>query len=138
MNETNEEVIQKLKLSIHDYFMGFIKQKFKNSLANGKEAELSSHIMQFLDAQIDTGNSIIVKDDITNILNSVLELDSFNSSDSQSKISYCFPSVTDIKIEDGEAVFLTEKQDSPFDGMKEVSYYLYVSPDYYTNNIRKN
>jgi len=135
MSETNEEVIQKLKESIHDYYMGFVKQKFKNLLANGKEAEISNQILQFLDAQIDTGNSTIVKDDIIGILNSVLGTDSFNASLEQSLIPYCFPSVADIKIENGGAAYLTEKIQTPFDGIKENSYYLYVSPDYYNDNI---
>lgn len=34
MFETNEEISLKLKQAIHDYYMGFIKQKFKASIAN--------------------------------------------------------------------------------------------------------
>lgn len=136
MNETNEEMVQKLKLSIHDYYMGFIKQKFWNLLANGKEAEISNQIMQFLDAQIDTGNSVIVKDDIIRILNSVLEADENNYNFEKERILYCFPTECNIKIENGEAVYLTEKIQSPFYGIKEKSCYLYVSPDFYNTNIR--
>lgn len=134
MNETNEEITQKLKESILDYYMGFVKQKFKNSLANGKETEISNQIMQFLDAQIDTGNSLIVKEDIIRILSSVLDS---ASNLEQSQILYCFPNTSNIRIEAGEAAFLTEKFDDPLNGSKENSYYLYVSPDYYNNNIRK-
>lgn len=139
MNETNEEVIQKLKQSIHDYYMGYIKQKLKYLLANGKEAEISNQIMQFLDAQIDTGNSIIVKDDIIRILNSVLFDDDCNISNyevEKSRIPYCFPSTSDITIEKGEAAYVNEKYETPFNGIEEKSYYLYVSPDYYSNTIR--
>lgn len=137
MNETNEEITQKLKGSIHDYYMGFIKQKFKNSLANGKENEISNQIMQFLDAQIDTGNSTIIKEDMIRILTSVLQADNCSSID-ESRIPYCFPSVCDVKIENSEAAFLTEKFNTPLNGSQETSYYLYVSPNYYNNNIRKN
>lgn len=134
MFETNEEVIQKLKQAICDYYMGYIKQKINS----GKENEISNQIMQFLDAQMDTGNSNISKDDITRILLSVLFEDNPNPSEEEiehAKIPYCFPTVSDIKIEDDSAAYLTEKHDTLFNGLEEKSCYLYVSPDYYSNNI---
>lgn len=134
MLETNEEIIQKLKHSICDYYMGYIKQKIKF----GKENDILNQIMQFLDAQMDTGNSTISKEDINRILISVIFEDNPNPSDEEiekSKIPYCFPSVSEIKIEDGEAVYLTEKHDTLFNGIEEKSCYLYVAPDYYNKNI---
>ena len=40
MFETNEEVIQKLKQAICDYYMGYIKQKINS----GKENEISTNL----------------------------------------------------------------------------------------------
>jgi len=134
MFETNEEMVQKLKQTICDYYMGYVKQKING----GKENEISNQIMQFLDAQMDTGNSTIHKEDITRILVSVLFEDNPNPSDEEiehSKIPYCFPSVSEIKIEDGGAAYLTEKRETLFNGIEEKSCYLYVSPDYYNKNI---
>lgn len=139
MFETNEEIAEKLKSTIHDYYMGYIKQKLRSSLANGKEAEISNQIMQFLDAQIDTGNSYITKDDITRILTSILAdgfSESFHAELDEKRISHCFPKIADIKIEDGKAVFLKEVFDTPLHGADEKSCYLFVSPDFYDANIR--
>lgn len=139
MVETNDEISNKLKISIHDYYMGYIKQKLKYMLANGKENEISDQIIQFLDAQIDTGNSIIIKDDIVRILNSVILEEDFIPFDLESKqnnISHCFPNVSEITIENGEAAYLVEKFQTPFSGIEEKSYYLYVSPKFYDENIR--
>lgn len=139
MVETNEEISNKLKQAIHDHYMVYIKQKLKFLLANGRENEISNHIMQFLDAQIDTGNFIIVKDDIIRILNSVLLEEDFASSNiesEQNRISYCFPSTSEITIENGEAAYLVEKFQTPFNGIEEKSYYLYVSPRFYEENIK--
>lgn len=139
MFETNEEIIQKLKLAIHDYYMGHIKHKLKFLLVNDKENEISSHIMQFLDAQIDTGNYIIVKDDIVKILNSVF-FDSTFASDTftidKERITFAFPYSADITIEDGRAALLTEKFQTPFNGIEEKSYYLYIAPEFYDKNIK--
>lgn len=136
MVETNEEVIQKLKQSICDYYMGHIKQKLKTSHINGKENEVSNQIMQFLDAQIDTSNSTICKEDIIRILFSVIFDDNTpNEEINQAKISHCFPDVATITIEDKKAVYVTEKSNTLFYGIEEKSYYLYVSPDYYNKNI---
>lgn len=138
MLETNEEVTEKLKSAICDYYMGYIKQKLRASLADSKEAEISNQIMQFLDAQIYTGNSTITKDDISRILSSILTdgfSESFHSDFEEKRISYCFPDVADIKIEDGNAAYLKEVFTSPTRGTTEKSCYLYVSPDYYNNNI---
>lgn len=134
MFETNEEIVQKLKQTICDYYMGYIKQKING----GKENEISNQIMQFLDAQMDTGNSTINKEDIIRILMAVLFEDNPNPSDEEiehSRIPYCFPSVSEIKIEDGGAAYLTEKHETLFNGIEEKSCYLYVSPDYYNKNI---
>lgn len=139
MFETNEEIAEKLKSTIHDYYMGYIKQKLRTSLANGKETEISNQIMQFLDAQIDTGNSSITKEDISRILTSILAdgySDSFHAELEEKRISYCFPKVANIKIEDGKAVFLKEVFESPLNGTNEKSCYLYISPDFYNDNIR--
>lgn len=139
MFETNEEIAERLKNTIHDYYMGYIKQKLRTSLANGKETEISNQIMQFLDAQIDTGNSNITKEDISRILTSILAdgySDSFHAEIEEKRISYCFPKIADIKIEDGKAVFLKEVFDSPLYGTNEKSCYLYVSPDFYNTNMR--
>lgn len=139
MFETNEEIAERLKNTIHDYYMGYIKQKLRTSLANGKETEISNQIMQFLDAQIDTGNSNITKEDISRILTSILAdgySDSFHAEIEEKRISYCFPKIADIKIEDGKAVFLKEIFDTPLHGTDEKSCYLYVSPDFYDTNIR--
>lgn len=134
MAQTNEEVISKLKQSICNYYMGIFKQKLKYLLANGKENEISSQIMQFLDAQIDTGNNSIVRDDIIKIALASLVDDS--SSISESRICHSLPDVSDISIEDGgEAALLTEKVNTLFNGIEENSCYLYVSPDFYTKNI---
>lgn len=137
MMETNEEITIRLKQSIHDYYMGYIKQKLKAFLINGKEIEISNKIMQFLDAQIDTENGIIVKDNIVNILNSVL-LDNITNNGilNEEYIANCFPNVADITIEDSSAVYLEEKTQTLFNGLDEKSYYLYVSPEYYDKNIK--
>lgn len=140
MIETNEEICNKLKMSIHDYYMGHIRQKLNHLLGNGKENEISNQIMQFLNIQIDTGNTVITKDNIVRILNSVLiegDADSHNIEFVQTNISYCLPDIADIKIEDEGAVYLTERIQTPFNGIEEKSYYLYISPEYYNNNIRK-
>lgn len=137
MLETNEEITQKLKQSIHDYYMSHVKQKLNFLLVNGKESEISNQIMQFLDAQIDTGNSLIVKDDIIRILNSVLLEDSFGDNTAlETRISHCFPNVADITIDQAQAVYLAEKLQTPFNGTIESSYYLYVAPEYYDKNIQ--
>ena len=138
MNDTNEEMVQKLKASISDYYMGHIKQKLSFILAGGKENEINSQIMEFLDAQIDTNNSIITKDDIIRILNSsIVEdySDSFSSELEKTRIAYCFPNVATVNIECGQAALVTEKVQTPLNGMQEKSFYLYISPEYYTNNI---
>lgn len=136
MVETNEEIIQKLKQSICDYYMGFVRQKLKTSHINGKENEINNQIMQFLEAQIDTSNSTICKDDIVNILVSVVSDDNtFDMDLHRTKISNCFPDISTITIENGEATYVTEKQNTLFNGIEENSYYLYVSPDYYNKNI---
>ncbi len=139
MFETNEEIIQKLKVAIHDYYMGYIKHKLKYLFVDGKENEISSHIMQFLDAQIDTGNFLIAKDDIVRILNSIF-FDSDFASDSfnfdKERISYAFPYSADITIEDGKAAFLVEKFQTPFNGIEEKSCYLYIAPEFYDKNIK--
>ena len=62
MMETNEKIAQNLKQSISDYYMGYIKQKLQYLLANGKESDINEQIMQFLDAQMDTGNNFICKE----------------------------------------------------------------------------
>lgn len=139
MFETNDEIIQKLKISIHDYYMGHIKHKLKFLLTNDKESEISSHIMQFLDAQIDTGNYIIVKDDIVRILNSVFFDSDFASDTSnvnKERITFALPYSADITIEDGRAALLTEKFQTPFNGIEEKSYYLYIAPEFYDKNIK--
>lgn len=102
MFETNEEVSQNLKQSILDYYMGHIKHKLKSLITNDIEDEISSNIIQFLDAQIDTGNSLIVKDDIIKILNSVLIDSDFalnNNDFEQSRIEHCLPSSSNITID---------------------------------------
>lgn len=139
MFETNEEVSQKLKLAIHDYYMRHIKHKLKYLLVDDKENEISSHIMQFLDAQIDTGNFLIAKDDIVRILNSVFfdnDFASDNSNIDKERISFTFPYSADITIEDGRAALLTEKFQTPFNGIEEKSYYLYIAPEFYDKNIK--
>lgn len=106
----------------------------------GKESEISSQIMQFLDAQLDTGNSNICKEDIARILNSILVddfSDSFHSAFDEKRIAYCFPEICDIKIESGNAALLFEKVSSPIYGSQERSAYLFVSPDFYNDNIIK-
>ena len=95
MFETNEEISQNLKQSILDYYMGHIKHKLKSLITSEIENDISSNIIQFLDAQIDTGNSLIVKDDIIKILNSVLS----DSHLGQSRIEHCLPSSSDITID---------------------------------------
>ena len=140
MYETNEEICQKLKTAIHDHYMGYIRPKLNYLFSNNTESEISNQIMQFLDAQIDTENSIITKDDITRILNSVLidEEDNFsNTTLKQSRISHCFPIIATVSIENGEAAFLLEQTQTLFNGIEEKSYYLYMSPNYYSNNIRR-
>jgi hypothetical protein len=90
-------------------------------LVIGKESEISNQIMQFLDAQLDTGNSNICKDDITRILTSVLVddfSDTFHQELDERRISYAFPEVCDIKIENGNAVLLFEKNSSPITGSR--------------------
>lgn len=136
MNYTNEEVVQRLKEAILDCYMSYIKQGFKFLLANGLESEISNQIMQFLDAQIDTGNSTIIKDDIIRILENVLtnEFSNFN----KERLNYCFPSVLDVKIEENKAAFVTQKASTPFNGFEEKTYYLYIAPDFYNDKIRKN
>lgn len=102
MFETNEEVNQNLKQSILDYYMGHIKHKLKSLITNEIENEISSNIIQFLDAQIDTGNSLIVKEDIIKILNSVLIDSNFtlnNSNFEQSRIEHCLPDSSTITID---------------------------------------
>ena len=139
MFETNDEIIQKLKVAIHDYYMGHIKHKLKSLLINDKESEISSHIMQFLDAQIDTGNFIIVKDDIVRILNSVFfdsDFASESSNTDKERIAFTFPYSADITIEDGRAALLNEKFQTPFNGIEEKSYYLYIAPEFYDKNIK--
>lgn len=128
----------KLKQSISDYYMGHIKQKLQHLLANGKETDINEQIMQFLDAQMDTGNNFICKDDIIRILNTVLVDENENPYDAElakTKINYCFPKVADIKIENNSAAYLVEKFESPFNGIEEKSCYLYISPEYYEGNI---
>ncbi len=137
MNETNEEVIQKLKQAICDYFMGYVKQKLKFLLVNGKEDEIVSLIMQFLDAQFDTQNFVINKENIIGILNSILLEGNPNSQLEETHIANCFPTTIEIYIEDGLAAFLTEVQTTPLNETLEKSYYLYVAPDYYSEVIRK-
>ena len=137
MLETNEEISQKLKQAICDYYMGYVKQKFKYLLANGKENEIASQIMQFLDIQIDTRNFNINKEDMIRILNSVLIEDSASSDFDTFHILHCFPTVADVHIEDGHAAYLVEKSETPFSGIEEKTCYLYMSPEYYNNNIRK-
>ena len=139
MIETNEEIIQKLKQAICDYYMGYVKQNLKSTLINGKESEITNQIMQFLDAQIDIGNSKIVRDDIIKILNSILldeEFETSNTNFEHGYISYSIPAVTDITIEDGSAAYLVEKTQTPFNGIEEKSCYLYVSPEYYDTHIQ--
>ena len=92
--------------------MGHIKQKLQYLLANGKESDINNQIMQFLDAQMDTGNNTICKDDIVRILNTVLVDENENPHEAElarTKINYCFPKVADIKIENNSAVYLLEK-----------------------------
>lgn len=101
MNDTNEEVFQKLKQAICDYYMGHVKQKLNNLLQNGKENEISNQIMQFLDTQLYSGNFSINRDDIVRILDTVLledYSDSFNSELEKTRISYSLPNVADIII----------------------------------------
>lgn len=138
MNDTNEEMTQKLKASICDYYMGHIKQKLSFLIAGGKENEISNQIMEFLDAQIDTNNSVITKDDIIRILtSSIVEdySDSFSSELEKNRISYCFPNVATVNIDCGQAAYITIQVQTPLDGIYETSYYLYMSPEYYKNNI---
>lgn len=141
MLETNEEICQKLKQAILDYYMGYIKQKLRYLLVDGKESEISNHIIQFLDAQIDTGNPTILKEDIIKILNSVLLEDSYDFSSSnltnQNRIAHCFPEISEIAIESDGAVYLTEKLQTPFDGIEERSCFLYLSSAYYEKNIQE-
>jgi len=118
--------------------MGHIKQKLQYLLANGKESDINNQIMQFLDAQMDTGNNTICKDDIVRILNTVLVDENENPHEAElarTKINYCFPKVADIKIENNSAVYLLEKHENPFNGIEENSCYLYISPEYYQGNI---
>ncbi len=102
MNDTNEEVFQKINQTICDYYMGHIKQKLNSLLQNGKENEISNQIKQFLDSQIYSGNFSINRDDIVRILDSVLledYSDSFNSELEQTRISYSLPNVATIDID---------------------------------------
>lgn len=131
-----KKLLGKLKQAICDYYMSYVKQKFSNLLANGREAELNEQIMQFLDAQLTTGNNHISKDDIVRILSSVLTENNYSDSYlEQGTLPYCFPNTSDVIIEDGNAALLTEKHETPFNGIVEKSYYLYVSPNYYNGNI---
>ena len=137
MMETNEEIVQKLKQSIHDYYMGYIKQKLNYLLVKGQEAEISCQIMQFIEAQIDTGAKTIVKENIINILNSILlENNSCNNNLLENRISYCFPDAATVTIEESQVAFLEEKFQTPFNGLEEKAYYLYISPEYYDKNIK--
>lgn len=141
MLETNEEICEKLKQAILDYYMGYIKQKLRCLLVDEKESEISNHIMQFLDAQIDTGNPTILKEDIVKILNSILLEDSSNYSSfnltNQNRISHCFPEISEISIESEGAVYLTEKLQTPFNGIEERSCFLYLSSQYYEKTIQE-
>lgn len=102
MNDTNEEVFQKLKQAVCDYYMGYVKQKLSNLLVGSKENELENQILQFLDTVGFTGNSVITRDAIIRILENVLledYSDSFNSELEKIRISYTFPNVATVNIE---------------------------------------
>ncbi len=134
--EANEEITQKLKSSICNYFMGYIKQKLNYLFTNEQDTEIVSQITQFLDAQIDTQNFNITRDDIIKILYSILLDENENQEILKSQIDASLPLISDIVIESNSAAYVTEKQESPFGEINENTYYLYVSPEYYQNNIQ--
>ena len=139
MEETNE-ISQGLKQVIHDYYMGYIKEKFSFFGEEGQEEKISSEIMQLIDSKIAEGNSSIDKDEITQILRTVMR-DDFNdpmiARMRRDRISETFPDTATITIEEGQTAHLEELKKRLFGENDSKVGYLYVGNEYYDSHIQE-
>ena len=139
MEETNE-VSQALKQAIHDYYMGYIKEKFNFWREDGQEDRISNFIMQLIDRKIEERNSTIDKSEVTQILRAVMRDDTDDrmlSRMREDNINSTFPSVATITIEEGQTANLQEVKEQ-FLREKEIkSEYLFVADEYYNSHIQE-
>ena len=139
MEETNE-VSQALKQAIHDYYMGYIQEKFNFGREDGQEDRISNFIMQLIDRKIEERNSTIDKSEVTQILRAVMRDDTDNrmlSRIREDNINSTFPSVANVTIEEGQTANLQEVKKS-FMREKEVrTEYLFVADEYYNSHIQE-
>lgn len=139
MEETNE-VSQALKQAIHDYYMGYIKEKFNFWREDGQEDRISNFIMELASRKIEEGNSIIDKSEVTQILRAVMHDDTDDrmlSSMREDNINSTFPSVATITIEEGQTANLQEVKEKIWGEKETREEYLFVSDEYYNSHIQE-
>lgn len=138
MEETNE-VSQGLKQAIHDYYMGYIREKH-TFLEEGQEENISNAIMQLVERKIADGNSSIDKNEIMQILRTSMQ-DRFNdpmlSRMRQDRINETFPDTATITIEEGQTAHLEEIKKKLFGENESKIGYLYVAEQYYDSHIQQ-
>lgn len=121
--EGKNEVSHALKQAIHDYYMGYIREKFNFWREDGKEDRISNFIMQLIDKKIEEGNSTINKNEITQVLRTVMRDDMDDPmffKMRENNINSTFPSVANVTIEEGQAANLQEVKEQ-FLREKEIS-----------------
>ena len=139
MEETNE-VSQALKQAIHDYYMGYIKEKFNFWREDGQEDRISNFIMELASRKIEEGNSIIDKSEVTQILRAVMHDDTDDrtlSSMREDNINSTFPSVATITIEEGQTAKLQEVKEKIWGEKETREEYLFVSDEYYNSHTQE-
>ena len=138
--EVSNDITQKLKQVIHEYYMKKIKDKFSFFGERNQEKQISNEIMQLIDSKVADGNSVIGKDEITQILRNII-LDEVSDSMIYNmrleNINKVFPDTATITIEEGQTAYLEETK-IDFLGEKESKTgYLYLSQQYYDSHIKQ-
>lgn len=138
--EETKDVSQNLKQVIHDYYMGYIREKFDFFGEDGQEDRISDLIMQLLDKKIERVNSTIDKDEIIQILSSVM-LDDISdpmlSRMKKERINETFPKVATVTIEEGMTAHLQERKEKFLEPDEKNTSYLYISNEYYDTHIKE-
>lgn len=141
MEETNETTKNQIKEAIINYYMQFINKRFEISLSMDNKREiLMQRLDDLIERKLQQEESIISKNEIANVLEDLLMMDSeddFINRMTRSNIGEIFPKTASVKVSRDNTVEVQEEIENIIEPNETKQEYIFVKDEFYDERIKQ-